>query len=149
MKHEKLIAIGLILTLGLFLTIGCIGPFAEEDEEDLEVWTDQESYELGEEIEITIKNQGEETVMISTYTPAVPDVQRFKEGEWRDITIRTEPALAAIVDLLPEESYSYTWDQTEYIRETDDYEAIQAEPGQYRAEWLNQTAEFTIEQPAE
>ena len=31
MNHEKLIAIGLILTLGLFLTIGCFGPFAEDE----------------------------------------------------------------------------------------------------------------------
>jgi len=31
MNHNKLIAAGLILTLGLLLTIGCFGPFAGED----------------------------------------------------------------------------------------------------------------------
>lgn len=89
MKHNKLIAIALILTLGLFLTIGCFGPFAEDEETGDNITEEQPEEGNGE---------GEED--IETYTLSVetieggsvnidPDKEEYEEDT--EVTITASP----------------------------------------------------------
>ncbi len=114
--------------------------------ENIEVRTDKEEYSIGEDVKTYIENHGEETITISTTTPATPDyIRRYNRTteKWEEINFDDQDEVGtATVDLEPGDNESYTWDQMEYTND----EGTQVDPGNYEVEWENETSQFTIEE---
>jgi len=98
MNHNKPIAITLILTLGLFLIIGCFGPFAEDETPENKTLENETGGETEEDGEIDEEDNGGDK--IKTYslniesteggtTEVNPEQDQYEEGT--EVTITVEP----------------------------------------------------------
>ncbi|MFW5902718.1 MAG: InlB B-repeat-containing protein [archaeon] len=121
------------------------------EEPNVSLSTNKEIYAPGEIVNVTITNEGEETLLLSKKEPAYPnEIYRNEEGTWEDIKFyhpeTGEFGLWILVHIDPGETYEYAWNQSEYFSEDGEYTEIQAEPGEYQVEWFDEHINFTIEE---
>lgn len=111
------------------------------------IWTDQGTYEIGENVTINFKNQSDEELVYGTSKP-VWTIQRLEDGRWKDVETHPPDRVwtQVIIDMDPGESREVIWDQTEYVVENiEDYEEVNAPAGEYRITWHGEITKFTIE----
>ena len=130
MKRQKLlICCGLVLVGALVYGLGFAGwggPEAveasstDEDREPVWVWTDKDSYGIGQSIRFTFQNQSDEPVVYGTAKP-VWTVERYTNGKWVEVDIfGPKYWIALMIYLDPGQTRTHVWDQTIYVTDPDE-----------------------------
>ncbi len=84
------------------------------------VWTDDDSYGIGESIEFNFENHSGERVVYGTAEP-VWTVERHADGKWAEVNVFGHRAwLCVMIYMEPGETATHVWDQTEYITDPDE-----------------------------
>ncbi|MBE0430579.1 MAG: hypothetical protein IBX67_02000 [Dehalococcoidia bacterium] len=94
----------------------------EEVKSDIRVlvWTDDDSYGIGESIEFSFENQSGERVVYGTAEP-VWTVERYTDGIWAKVDVFGSRAWPCVMIYMePGETATHVWDQTEYITDPDE-----------------------------
>jgi len=102
------------------------------------VTTNKEEYEQGEEVEIQIENMYDKTIRISNSSPAIPDVIRVNDEE---LTFYDPDSnfMHIPVELEQGEIATFIWNQKKYSSPEE-----QVEPGNYSVTWYNEETQFEI-----
>ncbi len=112
----------------------------EEIEGYVQVTTNKNNYEVGEEVQITIRNTYSETISLSRNSPAIPDaIKDIIENQEVTFYDPDSNFMQVPIELGPEEEVTYIWDQKEYNSTGE-----QVEPGEYSVTWYNEETSFNI-----
>lgn len=102
------------------------------------VWTEKEWYHSGENVEIHFMNRGEEDLWHPNFYAPQWDIEKYKNGEWKDVQIYPPDTYWLMLlppPLEPGEIVSGVWDQIVYEGTRENYTSEHAEPGRYRVVW--------------